>query len=403
MDFLSLNNNIKIRLFCGFITRLLNLMVYPFMAVYFLSFFSSYTTGLIITTANVIAIIANLLGGYVADKIPLKKIILFGTLSNGICLLLIGILMTSLTDEITWIAGLFLANSFLSSFHKPASASLLVQSSNSENRKQIYSYDYWLLNLSVAIGITLGGNFFTNSSGMLYVISGIITVIVAFIYGYYIEDIIPPKTDTTIFDFFKVYKTVLKDYKYSVFMLCVAVIFSSEWHLTNFVSAQLKMSNYMAVIGNFHFDSVKTIALLQLINTCIIVFLTLPVSYFTKKIPTKITLILGMLVYFMSFISMMVFKNIFILIFLMAVGSMGELIFAPSYQIVQIEMIDFDKKGAYLAFGSIAIQSASIFASLLLILSNFVSDKAIMLSSLSACLLALYLIMKISPKLSDGQ
>lgn len=73
MHFSDFNINIKLRLLCGFFTRIFNMAVIPYMAVYFAQYYSPLISGAIVSIAMVLTIVSNLYGGYLADAFDKKK------------------------------------------------------------------------------------------------------------------------------------------------------------------------------------------------------------------------------------------------------------------------------------------------------------------------------------------
>lgn len=169
------------------------------------------------------------------------------------------------------------------------------------------------------------------------------------------------------------YSYAIKDKCFLFFILAGGIIFSSEWHLTNIISVNLNKNNIINSIGNYSFDAINTIALLQVINTIIILFLSIYISKYMEHYKVKYILLIGTSLYSLSYIFMLTTNSIYFMILLIVIASLGELIFAPSYQVAQMDIMDLDKKGSYSALGSLATQSSSLIASLTLMISQYLN------------------------------
>ncbi|WP_434796157.1 MFS transporter [Staphylococcus equorum] len=87
----------------------------------------------------------------------------------------------------------------------------------------------------------------------------------------------------------------------------------------------------------------------------------------------KYILLIGTSLYSLSYIFMLTTNSIYFMILLIVIASLGELIFAPSYQVAQVDIMDLDKKGSYSALRSLATQSSSLIASLTLMISQYLN------------------------------
>ncbi|MHB7919953.1 MFS transporter [Staphylococcus hominis] len=271
----------------------------------------------------------------------------------------------------------FLLNSIFSVIYKASLSAMIIEATSDNNRRKVFGYNYWLVNLSVALGISMGGIFFKEYSNYMYLIAGTATLIISIIYYKYMKSnekqTIKIKRTASIKKIFYSYSYAVKDKSFVLFILSGGIIFSSEWHLTNIISVELSKNNIMNSIGNYSFDAINTIALLQVINTIIILSLSIYVSKYMERFKVKYILLIGTSLYSLAYVFMLTTNNIYFMILLVIVASLGELIFAPSYQVAQVDIMDLDKKGSYSALGSLATHSSSLIASLTLMVSQYIN------------------------------
>lgn len=67
-------------------------------------------------------------------------------------------------------------------------SALVQDSATDENKKLLYRMDYWLINLSLAIGALLGGLFYSEHKSWLFFASAMVALILSFLYMKYIEE-----------------------------------------------------------------------------------------------------------------------------------------------------------------------------------------------------------------------
>ncbi|HGH0857490.1 TPA: MFS transporter, partial [Staphylococcus pseudintermedius] len=63
MEFFNFNVTIRLRLICGFVTRLFNMAVIPFMAIYFAEKTTPFVSGIVLTFSIILNVASNLFGG----------------------------------------------------------------------------------------------------------------------------------------------------------------------------------------------------------------------------------------------------------------------------------------------------------------------------------------------------
>ncbi len=68
-----------------------------------------------------------------------------------------------------------------------------------------------------------------------------------------------------------------------------------------------------------------------------------------------------------------------VLMFFITIATIGELIYSPIRQVLQVELIPRDKRASYLALGSFSIQGASILASLGITIGTFLQSMTMSL------------------------
>lgn len=139
--FFDFNNTIKSRLVCSFITKLFNFSVIPFMAIFLTNLSSSFYAGVILIINTVLSFLSGFVGGFVSDNLNRKKWFLIGIISNGLLLILLGFFSSNSNVSFFYISIFFICNSLVFSFYSPFLTSMLIEATNENNKKIVFTYD----------------------------------------------------------------------------------------------------------------------------------------------------------------------------------------------------------------------------------------------------------------------
>ena len=71
----------------------------------------------------------------------------------------------------------------------PATEAMLIDVSTPENRKVMYSINYWAINLSIAIGAIFGGLLFENYRLQLFIVLTLVAIITLYVMAVYMEEV----------------------------------------------------------------------------------------------------------------------------------------------------------------------------------------------------------------------
>ncbi|MCW1941631.1 MFS transporter [Bacillus anthracis] len=131
---------------------------------------------------------------------------------------------------------------------QPAAQAMIIDITNSESRKFVYTISYWLGNLSTAIGGIIGAFLFKNYLFELFIGISFISLLSIFITIFLITETYTPAPSSMSFnskknfssiEIFQSYLTVLKDKLFMLYILGAILIFSLEQSLTNYIGIRL--------------------------------------------------------------------------------------------------------------------------------------------------------------------
>ncbi len=140
-------------LFAGTFVLRLGSFVFPFLALYLTNNGLSVTeAGLAITGYGVGAMLAQLSGGLLTDRIGRRNAIAISMITSaGLVLLLLE------ARSLLAVLSVVIVYSFFAELHRPASGALIADLVPPEHRVAAYAFNRLLFNLSFAIGLALGG------------------------------------------------------------------------------------------------------------------------------------------------------------------------------------------------------------------------------------------------------
>ncbi|MGQ4706110.1 MFS transporter [Bacillus thuringiensis] len=384
--FRKFHANIKIKLICSFFNRFATRTVLPFMALYFSDEIGKVLTGFLLTLNIILQFLSSLIGGYLADRYPRKKILLIGQLSNAISYLGMTIFLYPLINKVSGVIIFFMLSAIVGSLHKSAMDAIIIDSTTKDNRKSIYTFDYWLYNVSLSLGMVIGGLFYVKYRFELFTMLTIILFATTYIYQVFIDDkedelnhLYNKETNISIKDMLLNYFLAAKDKKWLSFVVGGICIFSAELSLGNYIGVRLAEEFIPMKIFNFQLDGIKMMSLLVITNTILAVTLTFIVSNMIKKFNQRKVFLIGILINVIGYGVLAISNQWLVLMFFITIATIGELIYSPIRQVLQVELIPRDKRASYLALGSFSIQGASILASLGITIGTFLQSMTMSL------------------------
>lgn len=400
--FLTLNRNVKFQIISSFFTKTMGTATAPFLILYLTNYLSNSILGILVGSSILIIFLSSIIGGYIADNVNRKKFInisqIFQIINMFILTSLIFYIQNSDNEKYINILIIFyILQNISSNIYRPAFKALTMDSTIKENRKIIFRFEYWVTNLSLALGTSIGGFFSSNHLGYLYLISLILMIFLSIGFYKIIENdkqIIKPRLKKNIlYDFMNNYKESMKDKKWVIFLLGSSLIFAVEFSLIYYSNIRLTRLFIPLELGNMKVDGVKMFSILQFINTLLVVSCTFIIYKYIKKWSTNKSLLIGISFYVIGYSIISLELNILILILCIIVASIGELIFSPIWQSTQMEFIPPEKRASYAALSGLSNTFAMLIASSFLLISDHFSAVAISSIILISGLLGMSLIL----------
>ncbi|MEG9295645.1 MFS transporter [Mangrovibacillus sp. Mu-81] len=390
MKLRDIHPNIKLRLGMQFLGGLVSMAVIPFLAIYFAQKIGAAETGIILILIVISGVVGGFIGGHVSDKIGRRNIMIYSEIGVLVTYLFIAFCNSPWFDLPYVSAAFFLLNMFAGGMFQPAAQAMIIDVTDSESRKLVFTISYWLGNLATAIGGIMGAFLFKNYLFELFIgISGIsllsVLITIFFITETYTPEQISPEPSTaqpksSPLEMVQSYSAVLKDKLFMFYIVGAVFIFTLEQSLTNYIGIRLEKEipeQSATLLGmEFMLDGTKVLGFLKTENTLLVVLLSTVVLILFKKWKDHWNLVAGMFIFSVSFSALAFTSNIWFLFLLIFVGTIGELMYVPVKQAMIGDLAPSHARSTYMAFYSLTFYGAMIIASLLIIVGEWVSPVA---------------------------
>ncbi|WP_033706447.1 MDR family MFS transporter [Bacillus mycoides] len=383
MGFWSMHRNIKIRIITSFLTRAVSTMIFPFMAIYFSIKLGSAMAGALLLINVIASLVIGLYGGYIGDRLGRKKVMIIGQSIQVVSIACMGIANSDYVDS-PWLTFLFmLVNSLGSGLMNPATEAMLIDVSTPENRKVMYSINYWAINLSIAIGAIFGGLLFENYRLQLFIVLTAVAVITLYVMAIYMEEVyVARKTvekKNVLKDMADSYKIVMKDRAFLIFCAASICTLSLEFQINNYLGVRLQkeFETIHFFFGNgFTFDltGIRMRSWISTENTILIVLFSALVIKMLKSFNDLKILYVGLFIYTIGFTILGTSNSLWILLIAGLFQTVGEMMYVPVRQSIMADMVPNEARGSYMAINGMVFQVAKMNGALGVMLGSFIAS-----------------------------
>lgn len=362
------DKNLKIRLFGEGIMNITFWMFFPFLTIYFSEEFGKEKAGLLLVLSQLFSVLANLFGGYSADRFGRKKMMVISAFAQGIAF--IGFAFANspwLTSP--WIGFIcFSAVGFFGSLYWPASQAMVADIVDEKDRSNVFAIFYTSINIAVVLGPILGAIFYVHYRFELLLAAGLISMTLAFILSKWTRETFLAKKAVVDYENQKWYDFLLhqiKDYKIialdkTFFLFIVAGILSAQifMQLDLLIPVYSKEVIDQQIVFSFGDWEMKVngeqgFGLLLSENGLLVALLTVFVTKWMNKYNQRNVFISSSLMYAIAIFLFGQSEWIWSLIVAMAIFTMGELMVAGIQQTFISQLAPEDMRGKYFAAASL--------------------------------------------------
>ncbi|WP_270996808.1 MDR family MFS transporter [Listeria seeligeri] len=380
--FRELHPNIRARILIQFLSKIIGSMIFPFLAIYFTMEINSSVAGVLLLINVFVQFVAGIYGGHLADVIGRRKLMITGEVLKVFAFLGM-VLCNSPFFHSPWITfAMLLIIGVAQGLVNPAGEAMLIDVSTPENRAFMYSISYWANNLSMLIGIMVGGWFFVDYLFPLLVALLIMSFVTAWLTIILISEtlerkLVPEKGSYGLLEMFKSYGQVLHDYRFLLYTIGGIAVMSIEYQRGNYISVRLAedfqhfLVNF-GPLGEVNLNGVQIVSVLTAVNTLFIVLFTVPIARWVTKRAQQPIMYVGFSLFAIGFAVCAFANSLIVLLIATAVLSIGELLYVPTRQTILATIVDDNKRGAYMAFNGIIFQIGKMIGSVSLVFAPFI-------------------------------
>ncbi len=378
--------------------------IFPFIAIYFSEYYGATITGILLFINVIIGLIVGLYGGYYADLIGRKKLMVIAGIIRMVAFIVMAIANSPLliSPELTFLMALLVGASL--GLDGPAADAMIIDITKPSERKGVYSLIYWSFNLAFAIGGIIGALTFNNYLFelllLLSVTSFLSNVLVIFFIEETLEKIKTVKQKNILLNMFKSYKEVAGDKLFLYFVLAGLLLQSIENQMENYIGIRLNQDMPEQSLFFMNVTGVEMVGFLKSENTIIVVLLTVFITRWVSKLKEGRTFLLSIIVFTIGYVAVSYFNNVWVLLFFMAIATIGELMRVPIQQDFLASIPSDDKRSSYMAVYGMVFYGSMMISSIFVTLGAFFNNEVMSLLILVTGLLGMIIIKKILPELT---
>ena len=364
---------IKVRLITSFFNRAVSFSIMPFMALLFVRAFNEVIAGAFLIAMVFVSFITNLLGGYLADRFSRKRLLVTTSALTALTFITMTISLT--LDWMLLFMVIYAVFSVTSNLGRPAMGAIIIDATTKENRQAVYALDYWLINLSIAIGTALGGWLYVSNQLLLFGILSFTSSVLPIAYYLFLDD--TPRTwqrqklRGVLTDIFTSYQLAWRDRPFVKVVFGSMCILAAEFSMGSYVAVRLADSFEPLSFAGWSINGVRMMSIINIENTLLVVTLTFIVQRLAKRLSPRRTLAAGLMLYTIGYIVVTSANSMTALMVFIFIATIGELLYSPVLNTQKANMMPADQRGAYSAFAGTSFAGADLLSRSTILVGTF--------------------------------
>ncbi|KSU47870.1 permease [Exiguobacterium indicum] len=364
---------IKVRLITSFFNRAVSFSIMPFMALLFVHAFNEVIAGAFLIAMVFVSFITNLLGGYLADRFSRKRLLVTTSALTALTFITMTISLT--LDWMLLFMVIYAVFSVTSNLGRPAMGAIIIDATTKENRQAVYALDYWLINLSIAIGTALGGWLYVSNQLLLFGILSFTSSVLPIAYYLFLDD--TPRTwqrqklRGVLTDIFTSYQLAWRDRPFVKVVFGSMCILAAEFSMGSYVAVRLADSFEPLSFAGWSINGVRMMSIINIENTLLVVTLTFIVQRLAKRLSPRRTLAAGLMLYTIGYVVVTSANSMTALMVFIFIATIGELLYSPVLNTQKANMMPADQRGAYSAFAGTSFAGADLLSRSTILVGTF--------------------------------
>ncbi|MFC5404434.1 MDR family MFS transporter [Cohnella soli] len=306
--------NLKIRLGGEFSFNVILWAFFPFLPIYFAESFGKGATGALLVLSQALAVVANLSGGYCADRFGRKKMMIVAASGQALGYGVFALSASSWLPAPGLAFAGFAFASMAGSFYYPASQAMVADVVPEEHRSGVFAVFYTAVNIAVVIGPLIGSAFFLSAPSVVLTVAALFCSALALLLVRFTRETLPQAIADRMHTASKVpwhraiaaqfrdYRVIIADKTFLLFVIAGVLLSQTFMQLDLLFPVFLKETVPIATvlhIGDWHWQMTgeKLFGLIVSENGLLVALFTVAVTRWLIGFKDRIIFIGGALLY----------------------------------------------------------------------------------------------------------
>lgn len=362
------DRNLKIRLFGEALMNITFWMFFPFLTIYFAESFGKDKAGFLLIFSQVFSVVANLLGGYTADRFGRKRMMVIAAFGQGIAFLVFAYAVSPwFTSPMLGFICFTLVGMF-GSVYWPASQAMVADVVPEKDRSSVFAIFYTQINIAVVIGPILGAIFYVKYRFELMVAVAVISILLSLVLAKWTRETVPASAKQErakngkwyyfLKDQIADYKVIVQDKIFLMFIIAGILAAQTFMQLDLLFPVYTKDTVHNQTVlelGSkvFTVNGEQAFGLILSENGLLVALFTVAVTKWVTRFRERNVFVLSSIIYAVAILMFGATNWIWGLIAAMAVFTMAELMTAGLQQTFISNLAPEHMRGQYFAAASL--------------------------------------------------
>lgn len=378
MQWFSWDINLKTRLVGEMLFNMLFWMYFPFLTIYFSNALGASKAGFLMTVPSIISILGGMIGGYIADWLGRRKIMLVGSFMQAVFFALFALSFSHWVDYFAFI-GISLGKAF----YRPASSAMVTDLVPDEDRRSVFATFTTANNFGAVFGPVIGAVLFFQYRNELLWTCTFVTLLYSIAILFMIRETIPPFVQEEVQDDHLTsvikkqvvnYFVILRDKVFFLYILGGAFITISIMQLDLYLAVYVKNfvpTQELLSIGEWSItlSSEEIFGWMIGLNGLLFVFGIVPVTRIFESWSDRNTLVLAACLSGIGMFLVGITASAWLLFGITVIFTLGEIMHGPVVQNFVSKYAPKHARGQYMGASNLQYSFGRFVAPLAVVLS----------------------------------